>query len=71
VCIGDRQYNREHGENVIFADYKEESIFGAIKTQLAHGRYPSSDIFGSGNAGKLIAEKIPALKPNLLKPIMY
>jgi len=71
VCIGDRQYNREHGDNVIFADYNEESIFGAIKAQLEHGRYPSSDIFGTGDAGELIAQKIPTLKPTLLKPIMY
>lgn len=71
VVIGDRQNLREHGENVIFTNYNEEEIYMALKKQINHGRYVQGRVFGTGDAGKRIAEIIPTLKANLLKPLTY
>ncbi|WP_219704235.1 UDP-N-acetylglucosamine 2-epimerase [Marinomonas lutimaris] len=71
VVIGDRQNLREHGENAIFTNYNEEEIFKALKKQIKHGRYVQGRVFGTGDAGKRIAEIIPTLKANLLKPMTY
>lgn len=71
VCVGDRQFNREHGPNVVFSNYTQESIADLIDSQIQHGRYQQSSLFGNGDAGKRIAELIPQLKASLLKPIMY
>ncbi len=58
VIIGDRQEGREHGNNVIFAEYNHKDISEKIKLQLYKKRYDPEYIFGKGNAGYLIAEKI-------------
>ncbi len=71
VGVGDRQNKREHGGNVIFSSYNRVEIAQKVASQLEHGRYESSHMFGKGNAGKLIAEKIVDLKPTLLKPMAY
>ncbi|MDO6686272.1 MULTISPECIES: UDP-N-acetylglucosamine 2-epimerase [unclassified Agarivorans] len=71
VAVGDRQNKREHGKNVIFTDYDEANIIDCISKQLGHGKYESSDVFGIGNAGKLISNQILSLTPSLLKPITY
>jgi len=71
VLIGDRQDNREHGENIIFSDYTNENITRAIEQQLAHGRYSGSPIFGNGNAGVLIARQLKQLDLTQQKTIAY
>ncbi|THB65930.1 MAG: UDP-N-acetylglucosamine 2-epimerase (hydrolyzing) [Gammaproteobacteria bacterium] len=71
VVVGDRQNNREHGENVAFANYERTDIISKLQGQLGHGKHEPSDLFGKGNAGQLIAEIIPSLKPTVLKPITY
>lgn len=71
VSIGDRQFQREHANNVVFSSYSEENITLKIEEQLKHGKYPQNNMFGNGNAGELIAKQIPLLKPSLLKPITY
>ena len=71
VVIGNRQNLREHGENVIFTNYDEDEIFNALNKQIEHGKYSHGRVFGNGDAGKKIAEAIPKLKPNLLKPLTY
>ncbi|NOU51766.1 UDP-N-acetylglucosamine 2-epimerase (hydrolyzing) [Pseudoalteromonas sp. JBTF-M23] len=71
VVVGDRQNLRECGSNVIFTGYDEEAIFNGLNKQIEHGKYPQGRVFGNGDAGKRIAEIIPSLKPNLLKPLTY
>ncbi|QYJ95156.1 UDP-N-acetylglucosamine 2-epimerase [Shewanella spartinae] len=71
VVVGDRQNQREHGENVLFANYEDNDIHEKITLQIEHGKYNPSNIFGKGDAGKRIAALIKDLKPNLLKPITY
>jgi UDP-hydrolysing UDP-N-acetyl-D-glucosamine 2-epimerase len=56
VNIGMRQWARERGPNVIDVPHDALKIRQAIDQQIAHGRYPSSALYGSGNAGARIAE---------------
>ena len=54
VSVGDRQINREHGENTVYA--KNGEILEAIIKQVNHGRYPQNNLYGDGTACKKIAE---------------
>lgn len=58
VNIGSRQYGRERAGNVRDVGYESEAIWAATCDQVAHGPYPSSTLYGSGNAGEKIAEVI-------------
>ncbi|WP_281760580.1 UDP-N-acetylglucosamine 2-epimerase [Pseudodesulfovibrio nedwellii] len=55
VNIGSRQKNRTHGQNVTNVEHDTEEILQAIQTQIAHGKYPVEQIYGTGNAGEEIA----------------
>lgn len=61
VNIGTRQSNRERAGNVIDVGYSSYAIRDAISRQLAHGRYPSSDLYGHGRSGEAIACHLVAL----------
>jgi UDP-N-acetylglucosamine 2-epimerase len=61
VIVGDRQLGREHGGNVVFAPYEYAQIADQIRSQIAHGRYESDRIFGVGDAGHRIAQKLATL----------
>ena len=61
VNIGTRQNGRERGPNVIDVDHDSEQISKAVSQQLSHGPYESSTLFGSGDTGKLISEKLASL----------
>jgi UDP-hydrolysing UDP-N-acetyl-D-glucosamine 2-epimerase len=61
VIVGDRQQGREHGSNVMFADYEQEDIVKMIDRQLDHGRYSPERLFGKGDAGIRIAEELATL----------
>lgn len=71
VLVGDRQQDREHGENIIFSDYIKDDILAKIRKQLAQGRYPSFKLFGDGFAGQRIAAELPRLSLNFVKRIQY
>ncbi len=58
VIVGDRQNGREHGKNVVFADYDYKQIREKLCSQLEHGRYMPDFLFGDGHAGKLIAAEL-------------
>jgi len=62
VLVGDRQKDREHAENVIFADYNKDDIYNKVKKQINHGKYKSSKIFGKGSTGEKIAKKLAKIK---------
>jgi hypothetical protein len=53
---GTRQWGRERGPNVIDVPHEALEIRQAIERQIAHGRYPSSALYGTGDAGERIAE---------------
>ena len=56
VNIGTRQQGRDRAENVTDVGHDCRDIVRAVKTQLAHGRYPSDDLYGGGGAGARIAK---------------
>lgn len=61
VNVGPRQAGRERGPNVMDVDYDPEQITSAIQAQRSHGRYPSSTLYGRGDAGPRIAEVLAHL----------
>ncbi|WP_247730619.1 UDP-N-acetylglucosamine 2-epimerase [Halovivax limisalsi] len=69
VNIGDRQHARERGQNVIDVECDRDEIVTAIETQLRHGRYPKSDLYGDGTAADQIATLIPNLDISLKGPM--
>ena len=56
VNIGTRQNGRERSTNVIDVDHNLNEIQEAILTQINHGSYASSQIYGDGMSGKKIAD---------------
>jgi UDP-hydrolysing UDP-N-acetyl-D-glucosamine 2-epimerase len=68
VNIGSRQVGRGRGPNVMDVGYDRNAIAGALRAQLAHGRYPSSTIYGDGTAGKRIAETLATCTLELKAP---
>lgn len=71
VLVGDRQQDREHADNVIFAGYEAHDILAKVHAQLAHGRYSNSEVFGSGDAGARIAAELTRLPLGAIKRITY
>jgi UDP-hydrolysing UDP-N-acetyl-D-glucosamine 2-epimerase len=63
VNVGTRQQHRERGPNVVEAAHDRDEIADAIRRQVAHGRYPSSQLFGDGDAGRRIAEILATTPP--------
>ncbi|MFA7318070.1 MAG: UDP-N-acetylglucosamine 2-epimerase [Sulfuricella sp.] len=62
VIVGDRQQGREHGDNVVFANYDHSLIAGQIRAQMAHGRYLPDRRFGDGTAGIRIAAELARME---------
>lgn len=62
VNIGTRQHGRQRGPNVIDVPHEGAAIASAVHRQMAHGPYPSSTLYGSGDAGPQIASAIHALR---------
>lgn len=71
VIVGDRQEGREHGSNVVLADYDTEEIARCLDQQIAHGRYESETIFGRGNAGEIIADYLAKVELSIHKRMTY
>lgn len=58
VIVGDRQKGREHGRNVVFAEYCAADIYAKMSEQINHGPYMSDKRFGTGDTGKRIAAEL-------------
>lgn len=71
VIVGDRQLDREHGSNITFVDYSPDNIRRAVVAQIEHGAYAPEPIFGRGDAGRRIAERLAALDIGRLKRMTY
>lgn len=71
VNIGSRQSGRERGQNVIDVGYSKVEIINAIKKQMGHGHYESDGIYGSGDAGKKIADAIASSELTSSKKLIY
>lgn len=72
VNIGSRQKGRERGRNVLDVAHDADEIRNAVEKQLEHGRYPSEDVYGSGNAGERIANILAGMgKIDIQKQITF
>ena len=58
VLVGNRQDGRETAEHVLRVPPVKETILDGIRTQLAHGPYPASQLYGRGNAAEQIAARL-------------
>jgi UDP-hydrolysing UDP-N-acetyl-D-glucosamine 2-epimerase len=56
VNVGTRQHGRERAAHVLDVPHGALHIANAIESQIAHGPYPSSMLYGHGNSGQRIAE---------------
>jgi UDP-hydrolysing UDP-N-acetyl-D-glucosamine 2-epimerase len=71
VSVGTRQRDRECGPNVVFTSHDPVEIIEAVRAQIAHGRYGRSDLFGSGTAGRDIANVLATVNPPVQKRLHY
>lgn len=58
VNVGSRQDGRERGPNVVDVAYDRDALRYCILEQFSHDRYPSSSLYGKGDAGERIAKVI-------------
>ncbi len=71
VNIGNRQVGRDRGPNVIDTGYGTDEISAAIKTHLNNGHYPSSTLYGDGQAGQRIADLLAVVPLTVDKRLTY
>jgi len=71
VNIGSRQNGRDRGANVYDVESGRVEILRAVCSQIAHGRYPSDDLYGNGRAGENIAKAIADWAPTFTKTLPY
>jgi UDP-hydrolysing UDP-N-acetyl-D-glucosamine 2-epimerase len=71
VNIGTRQMGRDRAANVIDAGYNHREIAGAIRRQIAHGRYPMNDLYGDGQAGGRIADLLARVPLRVQKRLAF
>jgi UDP-hydrolysing UDP-N-acetyl-D-glucosamine 2-epimerase len=71
VSVGTRQRNRECASNVVFSSQDAGEIAEAVRAQIAHGRYERSDLFGTGTAGRDIADVLARVNPPVQKRLHY
>ncbi len=60
VLVGNRQHNREHGENLVQVPCDQKHVTAAVEAQLAHGRYTRDTRFGIGQSAKKIVDALLA-----------
>jgi UDP-hydrolysing UDP-N-acetyl-D-glucosamine 2-epimerase len=58
VNIGSRQAGRARAANVLDVPYDERAIVDAARSQIAHGPYPPSQLYGNGRSGELMARTL-------------
>jgi UDP-N-acetylglucosamine 2-epimerase/N-acetylmannosamine kinase len=70
VNIGNRQYRRQRGLNVMDVDYNKEDIIRAINQQI-NKKYSQQFIYGNGDSGERIANEIAKFDFSFHKTIRY
>ena len=71
VNIGNRQHRRSRAKNVVDVGYNQNEIMAATKAAINNGRYPASELYGTGNAGEEIAEILAKVELTYSKTITY
>jgi UDP-hydrolysing UDP-N-acetyl-D-glucosamine 2-epimerase len=71
INIGTRQNKRDRGHNIMDVNYKHEEISSAIQHWLNNPKPESSNIYGGGDAGIKIADKMASIPLLFHKTITY
>ena len=71
TLVGNRQAGRERGEHVIWVQPSAHSIEQAIRSQLDHGRYAPSALYGDGAVSPRVADALANLRPYAQKQLAY
>jgi UDP-hydrolysing UDP-N-acetyl-D-glucosamine 2-epimerase len=71
VLVGRRQEGRETAEHVTRVQPLASQIVAAITSQLSHGRYAPSDLYGDGVVSGRIADALARLNPYVQKRLHY
>lgn len=71
VNIGTRQSGRDRGSNVVDVSYTREEIRAAIQRQMTSPRPSSDPIYGTGEAGKRIAQVLATAPLSSQKRLAY
>jgi hypothetical protein len=69
--VGDRQRGRETDEHVTAVPPVAPAILEAIHSQLEHGRYAASTLYGDGWTAQAICEGLARLTPYIQKRLHY
>lgn len=71
VNLGTRQNRRDRGLNVIDVGYDKEAIKDAVQKWLEAGKAKQSTVYGGGNAGQNIANRLSSVPLIFHKTIIY
>ena len=71
INIGSRQNKRDRSQNVIDVDHHETEIINAINNILSGFEIKSSNLYGEGYSGEIIADLLYRVKLNFSKTINY
>lgn len=71
VLVGSRQDGREWSQSVVRVEPLQPEIESATRSQLAHGRYPTSHLYGEPGVAARIAEQVSKLTPYAQKQLHY
>jgi len=71
VNIGNRQHRRTRAANVKDVNYLEREIIEATEKAISQEHYPSSSLYGNGDAGKQIADILAKTELTYNKTITY
>jgi hypothetical protein len=71
VLVGDRQEGRETDEHVMHVEVRARDIERAVRSQLAHGPYAPSSLYGNGGISERIADALARVRPYVQKRLHY
>ncbi len=71
VLVGGRQNGRERERHVVTAEPIAAEVAAATKSQIEHGRYPPSSLYGDGYVSEKIADGLARLTPYVQKRLHY
>lgn len=71
VLLGNRQEGRETAQHVTPVQLDVASITTAVRTQLGHGPYAASTLYGDGYVSERIAQALACLTPYVQKRLYY
>jgi UDP-hydrolysing UDP-N-acetyl-D-glucosamine 2-epimerase len=71
VLVGDRQVGRETAENVLPVPPVTQDIAAGVRSQMSHGRYPPSSLYGDGFVSEAIAAALARVDPYVQKRLAF